>query len=444
MTSLGAAAVPAAPTDPRELALHLEICRLQAELEGLDARIRQVEAARAAGGSGYDPFVERAEELVERMVASLYVNGRAEIAEAAAAADADAEAILAEARARARTILTEARGELAGALVERADAVDDAVAPHAVLDLTGPTPTVAAEPLVVVPAAEVPFETAVTDAVAVEGVVTTDGVVEVDELDAIAVETADDDIDEVAVEAAGTDGVVEVDELDAIAVETADDDIDEAAGTDEIDAVAVEGVVTDEVVEADDVAVTDEDIDEVAVEGAVADEIVEADDLPGFPDLPEPVTAAATVTGPVAGPDQTPAHETVVEATPEPPTVETVEATPEPPVVEPIAGVGFVLPAEHRLSKGQVSSLEAIAPHIPPPRAPSGGAAASARTDAAFEAWLAVAPSPSAEPTADGGDEVDDEIVPSGVRPSWVRPVEAAIALLAVAIVVIIVLLIVG
>lgn len=331
MTPIGAAAasVPAAPTDPRELALHLEICRLQAELEGLEARIHQVEAARAAGGSGYDPFVERAEELVERMVASLYVTGRAEIAEAAAAADAEAEAVIAEARARAQAILTEARGELAAVLVDRADAVDAAVVPGPVLDLTEPAPPNAAEPV---------------PSVVAEPLM-----------------------------------VVVADEVDGAP----------AAGT------------TAEVGTAD--------VDTPEADAPVPTDTVEV------PELPEPVTATATVVEPV------------------------VDAEP----TAPAAPAAVVLPDEHVVPEGHVSSLEAITPHLPP-MAPAGGAAASARTDAAFEAWLAVGPTPSTEPAAHGGAEPDDEIVPAGVRPAWVRPVEAAIALLAVAVLVVLALLLVG
>ncbi len=319
MTPIGAAAaaVPAAPTDPRELALHLEICRLQAELEGLEARIHQVEAARAAGGSGYDPFVERAEELVERMVASLYVTGRAEIAEAAAASDTEAEAVIAEARARAQAILNEARGELATVLVDRADAVDELVVPDSVLDLTEAAPPVVAEALVV----------------------------------------ADDEV-----------------------------------AAEPVPVAAVEPVVAEP-------------------------EAVE------IPELPGPVTAAATVVEPV------------VESEPEV-LVERVVAEPEVAA----APAAFVLPDV------EAPDLQDAAPGLAS-TAPAGGAAASDRTDAAFEAWLAVAPTPPADPADAATDTAvgtDDELVPESVRPAWVRPLEAAIALVAVAVLVILALLLVG
>lgn len=323
MTPIGAAAasVPAAPTDPRELSLHLEICRLQAELEGLEARIHQVEAARAAGGSGYDPFVERAEELVERMVASLYVTGRAEIAEATASTDAEAEALVAEARRRAQAILDEARDELASVLVHRADAVEAAIGGvgGGVLDLT--------EPATLPP----------------------------------------------AVVAAPTESVV--------------------------------------------------------------DEVTPVDDEPA---PPSPPSMGAPIEEPLVAEASALVDEPPAPPVPPAPLAPLADA-PAPPVAVAVA------PAhEHQLPEGTVSALEAIAPHLPPMAPPAGAAAASDRTDAAFEAWLAVAPSPVPGPDTDAGPGADDEIVPSGARPAWVRPVEAVVALLMVAVLVVLTLLLVG
>ena len=63
----------------------------------------------------------------------------------------------------------------------------------------------------------------------------------------------------------------------------------------------------------------------------------------------------------------------------------------------------------------------------------------SDRTDAAFDAWLAVGP--TADTEAETTPELDAD---APARPAWVRPLEAAIALVAVAVVVVLALLLVG
>jgi hypothetical protein len=122
------AAVPSVPTGPRSLTLHLEICRLQAELEGLEARIGQFRATPSSPGDGdvVDGLPDRGEELVARMVASLHEAGRAEIDTDASRHRREAQARLDDARSRAADIVDAARADLAVALADRGRAVDTA------------------------------------------------------------------------------------------------------------------------------------------------------------------------------------------------------------------------------------------------------------------------------------------------------------------------------
>jgi len=336
-------AVPAAPTDPRELALHLEICRMQAELEGLEEHIRQVEAARSEGRHGYDPFVERAEELMERMVASLYVSGRSEIAAARAATDERAEALLEDARQRAQAILAEARAELATALLERAEAIEDPTAEH-VVDLT-------------------------------------DG-------------------------AGAVEDVVDQRSVDADIVVAEDPDA---------------------VVDARDVLPVDAE--------SVDTELVDAETVDVLPVDTEPVDDEADAE--VASPDPS------LLLPPPPPApsaagqVDLWLTPPAEPVSLPLLpppGAASELPGETRSEVDEPT--------------PSAVEIETARTDAAFDAWLAVGPPVSEADRAETGEaipglaDLGDEDGPR--RPAWVRPVEAAIALGTVALAVVLLLLLVG
>ena len=76
--------VPSTTSDPRLLTLHLEICRMRAELENLEARIERIRVSEVEAASDTRPFVDRAQELVDRTVAALLESGRTEIALAGA------------------------------------------------------------------------------------------------------------------------------------------------------------------------------------------------------------------------------------------------------------------------------------------------------------------------------------------------------------------------
>ena len=78
-TPFALASVPAASTDPRLLTMHLDICRMRAELELLEGRISRIRASEAEAAADTRPFVDRAQDLVDRTVASLLEAGRAEI-----------------------------------------------------------------------------------------------------------------------------------------------------------------------------------------------------------------------------------------------------------------------------------------------------------------------------------------------------------------------------
>jgi hypothetical protein len=114
-----ALAGPASVTDPSSLALHLDICRLHAELRVLEARIAELDSGSAAEGDSVAPFADRAEELVERMVSSLLLSGREEIAADSARRTREAEDRLHEAARRADATVGAARTEVAAALAER-------------------------------------------------------------------------------------------------------------------------------------------------------------------------------------------------------------------------------------------------------------------------------------------------------------------------------------
>jgi hypothetical protein len=122
------AAISAAPVDSASLMLHLEICRLQAELDLLESRIGDAQAAPGPPGEAdvAAPFAHRAEELVERMVASLRHAGREEIEAASDRRRREAQAVLDDARRRAEDVVAGARAQLATALVERSHVVDGA------------------------------------------------------------------------------------------------------------------------------------------------------------------------------------------------------------------------------------------------------------------------------------------------------------------------------
>lgn len=117
------AASPWGSADPSPLPIRLEICRLQAELESLEARIADLGTPGDAVAAAEAPMAVRAEELVERMVASLREAGREEIDTASNRRRMEAQVQLDEARRRADAILDGARAELAAVLAERERAV---------------------------------------------------------------------------------------------------------------------------------------------------------------------------------------------------------------------------------------------------------------------------------------------------------------------------------
>ena len=106
--------------------MHLDICRMRAELELLEGRISRIRASEAEAAADTRPFVDRAQDLVDRTVASLLEAGRAEIEATDRQSIGDAEARMAEANRQARLLITAAREELAAALTERAEAAERA------------------------------------------------------------------------------------------------------------------------------------------------------------------------------------------------------------------------------------------------------------------------------------------------------------------------------
>ena len=128
---LALASVPSAPADPSLLTLHLDICRMRAELELLETRIGRIRASEAEAAADTRPFVDRAQDLVDRTVESLYETGRAEIEAVDRQSRLDAESRLAEASRHAQELLAAAREELADALTERAESAARVQAPTA-------------------------------------------------------------------------------------------------------------------------------------------------------------------------------------------------------------------------------------------------------------------------------------------------------------------------
>ena len=127
--SADALGASAATADPRSLVLHLEVCRLQAELERLEGRLADLRANHpddpARGGPAADPGAEIADEVIDRMVATLLEAGRADIATSAAARQHAAEDRLGLDRARAAGIVASARADLDRALAERGQALHE-------------------------------------------------------------------------------------------------------------------------------------------------------------------------------------------------------------------------------------------------------------------------------------------------------------------------------
>jgi hypothetical protein len=135
-------AVPSVTPEPADLARHLEICRLQAELEILEGQLAQARASESdvvGAGDSAEPFAERAQELVDRMVEELRRTACEEHRQIVGIGRAEAEARLALARIRAEEIVSDAREDLLRAIAERDLAfgshlevdLDDAVADQA-------------------------------------------------------------------------------------------------------------------------------------------------------------------------------------------------------------------------------------------------------------------------------------------------------------------------
>lgn len=118
---------PHGATEPSSLHLRLEILRLQAELESLETRIAELDDPSAVTTAVEPATDDGADELVERMVASLLQAGRDEIDAASSRRRAEAEAELDEARRSADLVLDRARADLAVALAERERAVGTAL-----------------------------------------------------------------------------------------------------------------------------------------------------------------------------------------------------------------------------------------------------------------------------------------------------------------------------
>ena len=112
--------MPDVPADPRVLTLHLEIQRMRAELESFEQRLEQIRLSEAAAAADTRPFAERAEELVSQMVASLHQTGMDEISAVTTEARMVAGTRLEDANRQAQRILDAAREELAAALTEHA------------------------------------------------------------------------------------------------------------------------------------------------------------------------------------------------------------------------------------------------------------------------------------------------------------------------------------
>ena len=349
-TPFALASVPAASTDPRLLTMHLDICRMRAELELLEGRISRIRASEAEAAADTRPFVDRAQDLVDRTVASLLEAGRAEIEATDRQSINDAEARMAEANRQARLLITAAREELAAALTERAEAAERAHGP--------------ATDVVILPD---------------EGLVVLPG----DDLVVLP-----------------DDGLVVLPDDDAV-VSPAD------------------GLV---VLPGDDVVL-----------------VLPDDDA-------EPALGAGVGATPV---------DPVASAVAEAPT-EAVTIEPAPLDAAFFAGEGFAAPVA-AAGAAAVASLEpsADASTQPPPPPPTGGPAptpapvgvpaepvaeSDSSADAAYDAWLALAP--PIEPSSTGSEPM--HAAPGSGRPGWVRPLEAVAALILVALVVAVGLVLVG
>jgi hypothetical protein len=353
--------VPPASADPRLLTLHLDICRMKAELELLEARINRIRAGEAEAAADTRPFVDRAQDLLDRTVASIYESGRAEIEATDRQSRLDAEARLAEASRQAQMLLAAAREELAAALTERVEAVEPTtVAPAEVvilpddglLALPGDDLIVLPDPgLVVVPSDD--------------AVVSSDGglpIVAEEEADALLVGPGEE----------------------ALLVRPEHDESDQLEEPPVVDASAVEAPPVGDV---------------SAVEETPADDVSAVEETPA-----DDVSAV----------EETPADD--------------VSAVEETPADDVPTGGSLNLPG----LSGSWSSSDLS-------RTPSAtGMPEASQADAAFDVWLAMAP-----PVAPGEDAPTSE-AEGKVRPGWLRPLEAAAALVLVAILVTVALIIVG
>jgi hypothetical protein len=168
------AAAPFATANPRSLVVRLEVCRLRAELERLEVRLGELRSRPTAGSGRFsvvaDRDAERAEELLDRMVAALLESGRAEIADATARRHAVAEAGLDADRVRADAITESARADLEAALAERGGALRTTWARGLdevdLLEDTRPSAVVGAADAVAVPAVAVDAFAAVAMSIA--------------------------------------------------------------------------------------------------------------------------------------------------------------------------------------------------------------------------------------------------------------------------------------
>ncbi len=355
-TPFALASVPAASTDPRLLTMHLDICRMRAELELLEGRISRIRASEAEAAADTRPFVDRAQDLVDRTVASLLEAGRAEIEATERQSIGDAEARMAEANRQARLLITAAREELAAALTERAEAAERA---HG-----------SAADVVILP-------------------------------------------DEGLVVLPGDDLVVLPDE--GLVVLPGDDAVMSSA----------DGLV---VVPGDPVVLvlTDHDGEPPlgAGVGATAPE-------PAFTTAAEPPAEPVTIEPAALDPGFFAGAGFAPPAPPDPPSDPSVGATwPPPPPAPPAPTGGSTPPPPPPAATTTSESSESSEPTAP----------ASSVADDAYDAWLALAPPADAVPP--GVDE-QSEITGTG-RPAWLRPLEAAAALILVALVVAVGLVLVG
>ncbi len=447
------ASVPSTSSDPRLLTLHLEICRMRAELENLEARIERIRVSEVEAASDTRPFVDRAQELVDRTVAALLESGRTEIALAGTESRVRAAARLEAANRQAQELLSSAREELAAVLTERAESVGD------LSDLGESDRTVLADDgLMLLPAAsavDVDTEPAGPEMV--------DHHVDLEEFPGW-----DAGFGMAGTLVGSTDAWSPAPEVVAgVAPEIAPAlETPEALGTDVVpDAVddLTQPVadpwpaVHEHVAPAPD-PVTTNRYDELW--GIAAG--VGVDD-PATP-TPEPATHPGDAIEAAVGLD--PSVTGTPEAAPfgsetwtpiDLPTEASAPAVADDDIASPVAGPDITEPAEaSALADTELSPAEAPAAPVesyPPPAAypppveavapvaPTAPTSASgvetARADAAFDVWLAMNPKAAATPT-------ELPVQPEPTRGRWVRPVEIIGALLLVAIIVIVLLLFVG